>query len=301
MTRVKFISTILLAIALGLLGILLGGFIPLPSPFTTSQSRAFYALIGILTGLAYFAPISSWLINASTRLMKGLAVRIAKEVIEQFNQFNLFRPSPDKNKSPIDNVVKSCPIVLDTSSLIDGRVLDIAKNGFLSGTLVVADNVLRELQHVADSSDRLKRERGRRGFEIINQLKKIDGLKLVVWDKAIKGSEVDEKLINLAKNLKGKILTTDFNLNKVASLKGIKVLNINELANSLKSLPVPGEILEIKIIQKGKDKNQGVGYLEDGTMVIVKDGAEKIGNTVKIEVNKILQGPAGRIVFGEYK
>ena len=189
------------------------------------------------------------------------------------------------------------PIILDTSAIIDGRVLDIAKSGFLSGLILVPRFVLTELQQVADSSDDLKRSRGRRGFDTVDQLKKIKGIKVEIWDKDQKGKSVDEKLINLTKGVSGKIMTTDFNLNKVASLADAGVLNVNDLANALKTVTIPGEKVNIKIVHIGKDPEQGVGYLEDGTMVVVAGGAEKIGQTLNVEVTKVLQISAGRMVF----
>lgn len=193
----------------------------------------------------------------------------------------------------------SNPIILDTSALIDGRILDVAKSGFVSGLILVPDFVLRELQQVADSADALKRERGRRGFVIIEQIKTVDGVKVVVWDKQVSGKNVDDKLIHLGKALKGKVLTVDYNLKRVADVSGVKVLNINDLTNALKALPIPGEELSIKIVHLGKDRDQGVGYLDDGTMVIVKEGGEELGAEVQIKVSKILQGSAGRMIFGE--
>lgn len=300
MSRFRFVATLILAIVLGLLGLFLGGLIPLPEPFTESQSRAFYALMGILIGLMLFAPISAWFVRATTSLMKRMTLRVASEIIDQFNQLSPFNRPPAVDPRLEKKIVSKTPaVILDTSSIIDGRILDVAKSGFLPGTLIVPEFVLKELQQVADSADSLKRARGRRGFETVNQLKKVEDVKVVIWDEEIEGKEVDDKLVKLGKSLKGKIFTADFNLNRVAKLSGVGVLNLNELTNALKALPIPGEILEIKVIQPGKDRDQGVGYLLDGTMVVVKDGDKNIGQTVEVEVNKILQGPAGRIIFGK--
>ena len=166
--------------------------------------------------------------------------------------------------------------------------------------------MLRELQLVADSADHLKRARGRRGFEIIHQLKKIKSLKVEVWDKTLskisgldENIDVDNRLISLTKTLNGKLLTCDFNLNQVGKLHGITVLNINELTNALKTLPLPGELLQVKIIHPGKDKDQMVGYLTDGTMVVVKDAPQKLDQEVSVTVNKVIQGAAGRMVFAK--
>ena len=191
------------------------------------------------------------------------------------------------------------PIILDTSAIIDGRVLDIAKAGFLSGLILIPKFVLTELQQVADSSDDLKRGRGRRGFELIDELKSIKGVKIEIWDKDQKGKNVDDKLIELAKGVGGRIVTTDFNLNRVASLSNLVVLNVNDLANAVKTVTIPGERISIKILHIGKDPKQGVGYLEDGTMVVVAQGAQNLGKTVSVEVTKVLQMSAGRMVFGK--
>ena len=188
---------------------------------------------------------------------------------------------------------------MDTSAIIDGRILDIAKTGFVSGLVLVPKFILTELQQVADSADSLKRARGRKGFEIVEELKKIKKLRIEIWDKDQNGKQVDEKLLNLAKSLHGRIITTDYNLNRVAQAWGIEVLNVNDLANAVKTVSLPGESMEIKVVHLGKDKTQGVGYLSDGTMVVVADSAEKIGQTVKTEVTKNIQTPAGRMIFAK--
>lgn len=197
--------------------------------------------------------------------------------------------------------ISSKPLILDTSAIIDGRILDIARTGFINGLIIVPNFILTELQQVADSSDGLKRARGRKGFEILEELKKVKDLRLAIWDKEQSGKLVDNKLLNLAKGLGGRIVTTDFNLNKLASVSSISVLNVNDLANAVKTTSLPGESLEIKIVHLGKDTRQGVGYLEDGTMVVVANSADKIGQTIKIEVTKNIQTPAGRMIFGKEK
>lgn len=199
----------------------------------------------------------------------------------------------------VGSVSLTRPLILDTSVIIDGRILDIAQTGFISGLILIPKFVLTELQQVADSSDDLKRQRGRKGFEVIEQLKKVKMIRVEVWDKDQAGKSVDEKLMNLSKGLNGKILTTDFNLNKLASISNLAVLNVNDLANSVKTISLPGERMEIKIMHLGKDKTQGVGYLNDGTMVVVTEGAHNLGKTIKIEVTKNIQTPAGRMVFGK--
>lgn len=225
--------------------------------------------------------------------------RVSAEVSTQIMKFG--RPSfPFSHPTPqVGSLSMVRPLILDTSAIIDGRILEVAKTGFVNGLLLVPKFVLTELQQVADSADNLKRARGRRGFEIVEELKKIKQIKLEIWDKDSSGKLVDDKLLNLAKNLNGKILTTDFNLNRLASVSNIVVLNVNDLANAVKVVAIPGEKLELKIVHLGKDKEQGVGYLEDGTMVVVADAAEQIGKTVKLEVTKNIQTPAGRMIFAK--
>lgn len=191
--------------------------------------------------------------------------------------------------------------ILDTSVIIDGRIADIAETGFLDGTIVTPQFVLRELQLVADSADSLKRNRGRRGLDILQRLQKVATLQIqIVEDDFPAVREVDLKLIELAKVYEGKIITNDFNLNKVAQLQGVQVLNINELANSLKPIVLPGEIMKVFILKEGKEYNQGVAYLDDGTMVVVDNARKMIGKTIDISVTSVLQTTAGKMIFGKW-
>jgi len=191
--------------------------------------------------------------------------------------------------------------ILDTSVIIDGRIADIAETGFLDGLIVIPQFVLRELQLVADSADSLKRNRGRRGLDILQRLQKTATVQIqIVEDDFPSVREVDLKLIELAKLYEGKILTNDFNLNKVAQLQGVAVLNINELANSLKPIVLPGEIMRVFILKEGKEYNQGVAYLDDGTMVVVDNARKMIGKTVDISVTSVLQTTAGKMIFGKW-
>lgn len=191
--------------------------------------------------------------------------------------------------------------ILDTSVIIDGRIADIAETGFLDGLIVIPQFVLRELQLVADSADSLKRNRGRRGLDILQRLQKTASVQIqIVEDDFPSVREVDLKLIELAKLYEGKILTNDFNLNKVAQLQGVAVLNINELANSLKPIVLPGEIMRVFILKEGKEYNQGVAYLDDGTMVVVDNARKMIGKTVDISVTSVLQTTAGKMIFGKW-
>jgi uncharacterized protein YacL len=189
-------------------------------------------------------------------------------------------------------------ILLDTSVIIDGRVADIAKTGFLPGTLLIPRFVLNELQYIADSADSLRRQRGRRGMEVLSELQKTSAVTARISDIDVDGvREVDDKLVILARQMKCPILTNDYNLNRVAELQGVVILNINELANAVKSVVLPGETFSIHIIQEGKEINQGVGYMEDGTMVVVENGNRYLGSQKNVTVTKVLQTAAGRMIF----
>jgi uncharacterized protein YacL len=191
--------------------------------------------------------------------------------------------------------------ILDTSVIIDGRIADIAETGFLDGVVVTPQFVLRELQLVADSSDSLKRNRGRRGLDILQRLQKVASLQIQIVEDDFPGvREVDLKLIELAKLYEGKIITNDFNLNKVAQLQGVEVLNINELANALKPIVLPGETMRVFILKEGKEYNQGVAYLDDGTMVVVDNARKMIGKTIDVSVTSVLQTTAGKMIFGKW-
>lgn len=191
--------------------------------------------------------------------------------------------------------------ILDTSVIIDGRVADIVETGFLGGTLVIPQFVLKELQHVADSSDPIKRNRGRRGLDILHRIQKMNGVAVEISDLDYPDiREVDLKLIEMARALLGPIVTNDFNLNKVAQLRGVAVLNINELANALKPVVLPGELMNVFILKEGKEQNQGVAYLDDGTMVVVDNARSRIGRNLDIVVTSVLQTTAGRMIFGRH-
>lgn len=190
--------------------------------------------------------------------------------------------------------------ILDTSVIIDGRIADVAETGFLSGTLVVPHFILRELQQVADSPDSSKRQRGRRGLDMLQRLRNNSKLDIQILETDFPGiKEVDQKLIELAKQLRAVIVTNDFNLNKVSQLRGVQVLNINELANALKPVVLPGEKIQVFILKEGKEHNQGVGYLEDGTMVVVDNARRIIGKSADIIVTSVLQTTAGKMIFGK--
>ncbi len=196
------------------------------------------------------------------------------------------------------------PKILDTSVIIDGRILEIMRTGFLEGPIIIPEFVLVELRHIADSSDSLKRVRGRRGLDILNNIQTEFDIQIYNTDseKALKEiPEVDVKLLKLAQIMKGKVVTNDFNLNKVAAIKEVPVLNINELSNAVKPLAIPGEKMTVSLIKQGKDREQAVAYLDDGTMIVVEDGKKFIGKTVDITVTSVLQTAAGRMIFGKVK
>lgn len=208
-------------------------------------------------------------------------------------------------KNPRDKLKsqnRSCPKILDTSVIIDGRVADICKTGFIEGPLIIPEFVLEELQHIADSSDSLKRNRGRRGLDILNKIQKELDVEVIINDKKFEDvQEVDSKLLKLTQLLKGKIITNDYNLNKVAEVQGIAVLNINELANAVKPVVLPGEEMIVQVVRDGKELGQGLAYLDDGTMIVVESGRKFIGETIDVVVTSVLQTSAGRMIFAKPK
>jgi uncharacterized protein YacL len=225
---------------------------------------------------------------------------IAVFVMRQADLFSIFRVSQGRPGEETSSSAQppSRTVLLDTSVIIDGRIADIARTGFLVGTLLIPRFVLNELQFIADSSDNLRRQRGRRGIEVISQLQKDTTTPLRISDMDVEGvREVDDKLVVLARQLRCPILTNDYNLNRIAELQGVSVLNVNELANAVKLVFLPGESLEVNVIQEGKESGQGVGYLDDGTMVVVEDGRSYLSKKINVTVTKVLQTAAGRMVF----
>lgn len=295
--RLKIILRLILAIIFAAFAAIFAQLIP-PLPGMDSELvRILLTVACALIGFLIFPDVARKITVVALTLFNSVVHSFSSEVS---NQIIRLRPSftfPHSSPQP-GSISILRPAILDTSAIIDGRILDIARVSFISGLILVPKFILTELQQVADSPDSLKRQRGRRGFEVVEELKKLKGVKLEVWDKEQSGKSVDERIMNLAKNLHGRIITTDFNLNKMASVSGVGVLNVNDLANALKTNAIPGEILSIKIVHIGKEPAQGVGYLEDGTMVVVSDAVDKIGKTIKIEVSKTLQISAGRMVFG---
>jgi uncharacterized protein YacL len=197
------------------------------------------------------------------------------------------------------------PKLLDTNVIIDGRMADICETGFIEGPVYIPSFVLNELQHIADSADSLRRARGRRGLDVLNRMRKDRHINVEIFDKIPPSVEhidtVDTKLVHLAKELEASIITNDYNLNKIAELHGVPVLNINELANALKPVVLPGEEMSVHIVKEGKEHAQGVGYLEDGTMVVVEEGKPRIGQVIDVVITSVYQTVAGKMIFAEPK
>ena len=226
----------------------------------------------------------------------GVVIFIARQN-EIFSSINIF---PQRSGEGGNGAGRERNVLMDTSVIIDGRITDIARTGFLSGTLLIPRFVLNELQHIADSSDKLRRQRGRRGLEVLAHLQKDPKIPVRISDIDVEGTrEVDDKLVILARQMHAPILTNDFNLNRVAELQGVPILNINELANAVKAVYLPGEEMVVRVIQEGREAKQGVGYLDDGTMIVVQDGSDYIGDEVKTSVTKVLQTAAGRMIFAK--
>lgn len=299
--NVMFILRMILALIFALVAFIFFEVIPDIPPFNHTLLRLIATFWFGLMGYGLFPDLARIISVNTIAIFNSMAARVGLEVMNQMmrvqapTSFSTAYPS----HAPIGGVSVNQPLLLDTSAIIDGRILDIAKSGFISGTMLIPTFILSELQQVSDSSDFLKRGRGRRGFEIIEDLKKIKGIRIEIWDKEPVAKTVDEKLIKLAKNLHGKIITTDFNLNRVASVSNVAVLNVNDLANAVKTVAIPGEKMAVKVVHLGKDPKQGVGYLPDGTMIVIENGAELVGNEVKTEVTRILQVPAGRMIFAK--
>ena len=203
-----------------------------------------------------------------------------------------------KGSEPPEVEIEGRSILLDTSVIIDGRIADVSRTGFLQGSLLIPRFVLNELQYIADSPDSLRRQRGRRGMEVLSSLQKEPLMPVNISDMDVEGvREVDEKLVVLARQMRCPILTNDYNLNRVAELQGVQVLNINELANAVKAILIPGEQMTVQVIQEGREAGQGVAYMEDGTMVVVENGRDYMDKTIQVVVTKVLQTAAGRMIF----
>ncbi len=270
-------------------------------------SMLFSTIIGLFLGLAFgaitaypvsllpapFGQVLPFLVAAIFGYLGVMTAMMRPDVIQILRE--RFFPMKEVPKA---ESVTTRPILLDTSVIIDGRIYDICRTGFVPGELVIPLFVLNELQHIADSPDALRRNRGRRGLEILKQLQEDSPVVVRITDVDVEGvREVDDKLITLARKLEASILTNDYNLNRVADLQGVKVLNVNELANAVKTVLLPGEAFDIYVMQEGKESDQGVGYLDDGTMVVIEEGRPLIGQTIPVVVSKVLQTAAGRMIF----
>ena len=253
-----------------------------------------------LSGLA--APFGTWLpLGVSVFLglgMVGLTVAKRRDLLLAAEAIGLVRRPASQGQQGL--AAGEPRIVVDTSAIIDGRIAEIVESGFIYGTLVIPRFVLDELQHIADSSDALRRNRGRRGLEILNRMQKDPSTPVeIVEDDVPEVTEVDAKLVALARSRSRVILTNDFNLNRVAELQGVRVMNINSLANAVKPAVLPGEELRVRVIQEGKEAGQGVGFLDDGTMIVVEGGARHIDHELDVAVTRVLQTVAGRMIFAQ--
>ena len=253
-----------------------------------------------------FGAILFMLLNLISAIM-GAEIMIKKKDDITSLLVNVRKPVVKEKKTKeatkeTKEVTKGIPKVLDTSVIIDGRIFDICETGFIEGPLVIPNFVLDELRHISDSSDSLKRNRGRRGLDILNKIQKELPIETqIVDDDFPKIAEVDAKLLKLAQKMEGKVITNDYNLNKVAEFQGVPVLNINELSNAIKPVVLPGEEMVIAIVKDGKESSQGVAYLDDGTMIVVEGGRKYIGQTTQVIVTSVLQTAAGRMIFAKPK
>jgi uncharacterized protein YacL len=276
-----------------------------------------FGTIGLITGLFVALLISfafsnipiPWLGESLTIIVYLLCVYVGilLPVKKQDEIQAIFHSARPKDKDSVVSSIKglkkkthNIPKILDTSVIIDGRIFDICETDFMEGPIIIPEFVLNEVQYVADSSDALKRTRGRRGLDILNKIQNELNIQVIISDKDYPDiSEVDGKLVKLAKDTKGKIVTNDYNLNKVAGVQGVDVLNINDLANAIKPVVIPGEDMIVNIVKDGKEHNQGLAYLEDGTMIVVEGGKRHVGNEIKVEVTRVLQTSAGRMIFAK--
>ncbi|WP_227764069.1 PIN/TRAM domain-containing protein [Zhaonella formicivorans] len=246
--------------------------------------------------------VGPYLAIAASLIISYLGWSVGTKKKEEFFSFLGGFRLGGKEKIPKTEGPKINYKILDTSVIIDGRIADICKSGFVEGILLIPGFVLEELRHIADSSDLLKRNRGRRGLDILNKIRKELDVMVKIHEKDYEDiAEVDSKLVRLAQELGAPVITNDFNLNKVAELQGVKVLNINELANAVKPIVLPGEEMVVQVIKDGKEMGQGVGYLDDGTMIVVENGKRYIGQTISVLVTSVLQTAAGRMIFAKPK
>lgn len=275
-----------LEIILGVVGLVVGFFIA-------------YLLSRILVEIPYGIGV---LLSALSYLVLGyLGIKVITRKTDDFKNISDNFKKPNLKEKNIQ-VKGAKPKILDTSVIIDGRISDICNTGFVEGPLVIPVFVLNELQHIADSADGLKRNRGRRGLDIIKKMQNELEMEIIIEEKDFEEvSEVDTKLLKLTQFLNGKVVTNDYNLNKVAEVHGVEVLNINELANAVKPVVLPGEEMEVSVVKLGKEASQGVAYLDDGTMIVVEGGKEYMSKTIEVVVTSVLQTAAGKMIFAKPK
>jgi uncharacterized protein YacL len=265
-----------------IIGLILSALLSFPLSLLPGPLRS--ALTLLTTGALCYAGVAVMLVRRRElgRLLSSIRIRLVEPEAD--------RAADARHEYP--------RILLDTSAIIDGRIADISRTGFIMGTIVVPRFILNELQRIADSPDPLRRNRGRRGLDMLNRLQKESTTPVEILDYDVDGpQQVDDRLITLAKEKRWPVITNDLNLNRVAQLQGVTVLNINELANAVKTVVLPGESLRVRLIQEGKEQGQGVGYLDDGTMIVVENGRRYIGSSVEVTVTKVLQTAAGRMIF----
>jgi len=297
-------NTVLLTVSLGVAAILLDIFAGRRSPATLVA-----IFVGVIVGgiFAFFASTALALLFPEEFNNPNyiLALRIIAWVILTYLCISVILQTKDNFRFVIPYVEfyrqtrGERPVLLDTSAIIDGRVADLAETHIMEDSIIVPGFVLAELQAIADSGVRTRRVRGRRGLDVLARLKQMEGVDVKMLETRDTGEPVDQRLVKLAKDLDGRIMTTDFNLNKTAALQGVEVININDVANALKPVVVPGETLSVSIIREGEEADQGVGYLDDGTMVVVEDGRKHIGEKKEVTVTSVLRTSAGRMIFGK--
>jgi uncharacterized protein YacL len=309
------------AVAFGMVGMLAG--LILTPYLTTRPMRAIRKGLTQISAKSLFAGILGMVVGLVVSVLISFPISLLPEPYSQVlpfiiatimcylgvsvfisRQTDIFQVWSSISQRAGDGVggdgLTSRTILMDTSVIIDGRVSDIARTGFLPGELLIPRFVLTELQYIADSGDNLRRQRGRRGLEVLSNLQKDPSISVRISDIDVEGTRaVDDKLVILARQMRAPVLTNDYNLNRVAELQGVTILNINELANAVKAVYLPGETLEVRVIQEGREPGQGIGYLDDGTMVVVQDGNELIGDEVNTLVTKVLQTAAGRMIFAK--
>ncbi|EGT0695101.1 TPA: PIN/TRAM domain-containing protein [Clostridium perfringens] len=261
-------------------------------------------LSSFLSGLnEMLGPIVSVIINIIAMVIGAdIAVKKREDITGYFENFRKNQSKEKKTRNSSNKKNEATPKVLDTSVIIDGRIFDLCQTGFIEGALVIPTFVLDELRHISDCSDSLKRTRGRRGLDILNKIQKELPIEVIMWEGDFPEiAEVDIKLLKLAQKLNGKVVTNDYNLNKVAEFQGVPVLNINELANAIKPVVLPGEEMTLTVVKDGKESGQGVAYLDDGTMIVVEGGRKYMGKEITVVVTSVLQTAAGRMIFAKYK